>query len=79
MMPDRCQPDPLPLRHFGRWRDGVLALAALLAALGRSGEQPALQTCLVGRGVGESGPTAAVLQEDLSEAVARWRSRRGCE
>lgn len=44
-------------------------------ALGRSGGQPALQTCLVGRGVDESGPTAAVLQEDLSEAVVRWRGR----
>lgn len=44
-------------------------------ALGRSGGQPALQTCLVGRGLGEAGPTAAVLLDELSPAVARWRGR----
>lgn len=43
-------------------------------AIGRLDGRPALQTCLVGRGAGESTPTAAVA-DDLVFAVERWHER----
>lgn len=44
-------------------------------ALGLSGGQPALRTCLVGRALQDSAPTAAVATDDLFPAVQRWRDR----
>lgn len=44
-------------------------------ALGWIGARPALQTCLVGRGPRETGPTAAVQSDELTGAAGRWRQR----
>ena len=43
--------------------------------LGRLDGKAALRTCLVGRGRDEPGPIAAVLEEELWRAAARWRER----
>ena len=66
---DGLEPEPLEqprLLRLGAKQQVVLGL--------RSG-QPALRTCLVGRGVDGAGAVAAVDRLELIGAVARWRDR----